>query len=1024
MTNNVETTLKEQVHLIILGAGAPHVGQIPTVLSETTVGISVLDWTLKSSKSFVAQTTFIGGYQVDAIRAQHPELRIIENQDWARTGSGASLLLGILHEKQPLLACYGDILFRSSVLESMNQSNADIVIAYDSGWQHRYEERDSVELAKKEKVRLRGHFATRLGPDLPTDCAHGEFVGLVKFSEKAVSALCELRDNPPESLKTKHLSEYVEFLRMSGFHVEAVDISGHWAECNHPKDISNFVFGTKAETLARLEDFLKHGTIKEQVTFTTRQWHTNYSDVLNKVRGKFSNSKLVVRSSAKGEDSFNYSNAGGYDSVLNVSTDDEFFSAVNRVIGSYGQLAEPDEQILVQPMVENVTISGVVFTRTLADGAPWYSINYDVNGNTEAITSGESKDHQTLIIRRGKLPGAVKSQHPALSSLLKCVQEIEHLLLFDELDIEFAIDNHGIVFILQVRPIAVQRCEDRLNDSDYQKALNSAHKKWIQKSVAAPHLPGNAPQIYGNMPDWNPAEIIGTAPGALSKSLYKFLIMDDIWAIQRSEYGYRDVRPSPLLHTFLGQPYVDVRASFASFIPANLQEDLAGKLLEFYVQRLVNNQELHDKIEFEVVPTCLTTNFKKWANILENEGGFVSEEIKALYAGLQRITNVAFERTANDIQSLSILSDRFNAVKSLAGLSDFEKLNIILADCRRFGTLPFAHLARSGFVAVTLLKDAVASKTISREGFEGFMSTIRTVSHEITEDAYRVKEGQNSWELFVEKYGHLRPGTYEITSKKYADAPEHFLQPIVENSRKTHEHDTKQQWDSEKSKFFEALSNLGLPSDEIAVETFLRSAIEGRELSKFLFTKNLSAVLDLIVSIGENFGIPTSDLSDIPLQEIQRLEDMQCFKSEAQMMLTERAKLERYNTKIAMASQLPPILSKADDFDFFTLSSDSPNFIGSDAVTAMCVQVTDQPTDLNGKIAIIPQADPGYDWLFGQGIVGLVTQYGGANSHMAIRSAEFGLPAAIGVGANRYSKLSEAQLIELSPGSKIVRVIR
>ena len=48
--------------------------------------------------------------------------------------------------------------------------------------------------------------------------------------------------------------------------------------------------------------------------------------------------------------------------------------------------------------------------------------------------------------------------------------------------------------------------------------------------------------------------------------------------------------------------------------------------------------------------------------------------------------------------------------------------------------------------------------------------------------------------------------------------------------------------------------------------------------------------------------------------------------------------------------------------------------------------------DFSNKIIFIENADPGYDWLFGLGISGLVTKYGGANSHMAIRCAEFSLP--------------------------------
>ena len=80
--------------------------------------------------------------------------------------------------------------------------------------------------------------------------------------------------------------------------------------------------------------------------------------------------------------------------------------------------------------------------------------------------------------------------------------------------------------------------------------------------------------------------------------------------------------------------------------------------------------------------------------------------------------------------------------------------------------------------------------------------------------------------------------------------------------------------------------------------------------------------------------------------------------------------------------------------------------------------------ELAGKIVLIPQADPGYDWLFGHGIAGLVTMYGGANSHMAIRAAELNLAAAIGVGEQSYSALARARIIDLDCMSKKVRVVR
>ena len=96
-------------------------------------------------------------------------------------------------------------------------------------------------------------------------------------------------------------------------------------------------------------------------------------------------------------------------------------------------------------------------------------------------------------------------------------------------------------------------------------------------------------------------------------------------------------------------------------------------------------------------------------------------------------------------------------------------------------------------------------------------------------------------------------------------------------------------------------------------------------------------------------------------------------------------------------------------------------------MVANSIDLTDSksvPLGLEGAIVLIPQADPGFDWLFGQSIAGLITMYGGANSHMTVRAAEFGLPAAIGVGENLYERLSNAQVIELDCGNQWLSVVR
>ena len=52
---------------------------------------------------------------------------------------------------------------------------------------------------------------------------------------------------------------------------------------------------------------------------------------------------------------------------------------------------------------------------------------------------------------------------------------------------------------------------------------------------------------------------------------------------------------------------------------------------------------------------------------------------------------------------------------------------------------------------------------------------------------------------------------------------------------------------------------------------------------------------------------------------------------------------------------------------------------------------------------MIENADPGFDWIFGSKILGLITKYGGVNSHMAIRCAELEIPAGISNSAHRIA---------------------
>ena len=67
----------------------------------------------------------------------------------------------------------------------------------------------------------------------------------------------------------------------------------------------------------------------------------------------------------------------------------------------------------------------------------------------------------------------------------------------------------------------------------------------------------------------------------------------------------------------------------------------------------------------------------------------------------------------------------------------------------------------------------------------------------------------------------------------------------------------------------------------------------------------------------------------------------------------------------------------------------------------------------DNKIVCIENADPGFDFIFTKKISGLITKFGGANSHMAIRCAELGIPAAIGVGENLFTQIIKSKIVTI-----------
>lgn len=369
--------------------------------------------------------------------------------------------------------------------------------------------------------------------------------------------------------------------------------------------------GTKAETLNRLYGKLLDAKVLEQVAFTVKQWDNNARDLWKQAEERLGKGELIVRSSALNEDTATSSQAGKFESVGNVSGYESFCKAVNTVIASF-EGGDDNDQILVQPMLQNVKYCGVAFTMDPSTLGNYYVINYDETGSTSAITSGSGKEDKLLYVFKGgkTRKGCAESY---IEKLCQTLGELENLFGQNNLDVEFAVTGQGELYIFQVRALCLNGAS--INCDAQRREISRIEQKIKCEQSPKPFLRGTK-AIYGVMPDWNPAEMIGIRPKPLAMSLYREVITDSTWAYQRDNYGYRNLRSFPLMVDFCGMPYIDVRVSFNSFVPAELDERVSEKLVNYYIERLAEDPSKHDKVEFEIVFSCYTLDLPRRIHVL------------------------------------------------------------------------------------------------------------------------------------------------------------------------------------------------------------------------------------------------------------------------------------------------------------------------------------------------------------------------------------------------------------------------
>lgn len=186
--------MHNDTQVIIIGAGRgrclmPTTADSPKCFAEVE-GKRLLDWALDAFRqNGLERICFIGGYRIEKVREDYPSFAFRENAGWENN----NILLSLMHAEdlmdRPFVCCYSDILFTPRIVADLLASEADISLGVDTAWLERYAHRSDHPSDDAEKVTADSGRVTRIHRAIPEAEAHGEYIGVAKFSEKGAAAL-------------------------------------------------------------------------------------------------------------------------------------------------------------------------------------------------------------------------------------------------------------------------------------------------------------------------------------------------------------------------------------------------------------------------------------------------------------------------------------------------------------------------------------------------------------------------------------------------------------------------------------------------------------------------------------------------------------------------------------------------------------------------------------------------------------------------------------------------------------------
>ena len=747
---------------------------------------------------------------------------------------------------------------------------------------------------------------------------------------------------------------------------------------------------SKASWLALARDSLLGGYVPRFDVITVADWTSRRSECLTRVQQQFAGAQLAVRSSKYNECAGVPGHAGRYRSLGPVDPGNRaaLSRAVKAVFESYGGLHESDE-VMLQVWVGDATATIGVTSADATAFAGTRTLSYFVGNATNAITAGWTNVHRFWLTAN-----TIASKHwpSSVRRAFALLAQLESTLKRSALELEIAVDNRGRLRLLQVTPSTRPATHPCTRES-----MHSAERRWInterefdQRAQARDGELGRKP-LFGLMPDWNTAELLGEHPRPLAASLFDALIAKSAWRRARINLGYRRSAVHPLLAFIAGRPYVDVRASLNSLIPKGLSDAALRRVIEAGINKLGQQPDLHDRVETDLFPTCIGFA-NEWTSQLSEAGLSTTDQ------RLWRAALIAMETRWQQFSAHANVSDETakrahdTLIATCIDTANAEDLLRAIGLIRDGFALSFAMHARLAFVARFQLASLVRVGAVSQKRLDHLLGCVSVVN---SIDGLHARDA-----------GLLRPATFDVRVAPISGelAPANLL-----NAPRTAVGGARISFTTQEHRAVSTLLKpLMLNDDANAWLQMAVRRIELRELCKYRLSVAVSSWLSALTNWGARLNLNVEDLSFLTVKSVTGKRD-----PDGLHQLLARSKT-RYEEEASI--KMPLLVASRADIRASSEPALRPTFLGRGRVSApLCV--IDRHTAARkiavGTVVLIRAADPGFDWIFAYPFAALVTCYGGPHSHMAIRCDELNVPCVLGCGETVYNALHGATRVSI-----------